>query len=117
MSMVWDNATRVALVSGLGVAFVFVGKVFMIACTLMICYKIYTDYDPYKTEMASTFLPLLVIFCIAWGIATIFLSVYGMAIDTILMCYLYDEKMHKGNTEGKMRAPSTLKEFFEKHDR
>jgi len=93
--MVWNNANRVALVSGLGACFVFVGKVFMICMNIFICYEIYTNNEPYKSEMASTFLPLVIIFCISWGIATIFLSVYGMAIDTILMCYLYDEEMHK----------------------
>lgn len=45
------------------------------------------------------------------------MSVYGMAIDTILMCFLYDEKHSMGNMEGKMRAPSTLKDFFGDHDK
>lgn len=90
--MVWNNASRVALVSGLGAAFVFVGKVFMICANLFICYMIYTKAEPYKTEMENTFLPLLIIFIISWGVSTIFMSVYGMAIDTILMCFLYDEE-------------------------
>jgi len=41
MMMVFDNVSRVALVSGLGGAFIFVGKVFMICANLFICYTIY----------------------------------------------------------------------------
>lgn len=85
--------SRVSLVSGLGAAFIFVGKIFMICVNCYICYLIYTNVEPYKDEMNSTFLPLVIIFAISWGVATIFLSVYGMAIDTVLMCFLYDEKM------------------------
>jgi len=117
MKMVWNNANRVALVSGLGAAFIFVGQIFMICTNIFICYYIYTNAEPYKTEMSSTFLPLLLIFFISFGVSMVFMSVYGMAIDTILMCFLYDEEMNKGNLEGKMRAPDTLKSFFEDHDK
>jgi len=67
--------------------------------------------------MESTFLPLVIIFCISWGISTIFMSVYGMAIDTILMCFLYDEKQAEHLPDKKMRAPSTLSSFFDSHDK
>jgi len=66
--------------------------------------------------MESTFLPLVIIFVFSWALSAIFMSVYGMAIDTILMCFLYDEKHSMGDKENKMRAPSTLKEFFSDHD-
>lgn len=90
--MVWNNGTRVALTSGLGAAFIFIGKIFMICTTLFITYTIYTSQEPYKTEMNSTFLPQCIIFCIAWGVSTEFMSIYGLAIDTILLCFLYDEE-------------------------
>ena len=95
MEVVWANASRVSLVSGLGGAFIFIGKIFMIVMNVYICYLIYTNAEPYKTEMNSTFLPLFIIFIFSWAIATIFMSVYGMAIDTILMCFLYDEENSK----------------------
>jgi len=116
MNTVWSNANRVSLVSGLGAAFMFVGKVFMIVTNLYICYLIYTEAEPYKTEMNSTFLPLIIIFVISWGVSVIYMSIYGMAIDTILLCFLYDEKEHRGDTSGKMRAPEPLKSFFAAHD-
>lgn len=116
MGLVWENASRVSLTSGLGAAFMFVGKVFMIVANVYICYLIYTEAEPYKSEMSSTFLPLAIIFVISWGISSIYMSIYGMAIDTILMCFLYDEKEHRGDTSGKMRAPEPLRTFFAAHD-
>lgn len=35
-----------------------------------------------------------------------------MAIDSILMCFLYDEELSKGSKEGPKYAPDLLKEFF-----
>lgn len=76
----------------------------MIFTNVFICYTIYTKADPYKSEMNSTWLPLLIILLLTWGVATVFLSVYSMAINTILLCYLYDLKIH-GNSKEKIRAP------------
>lgn len=85
------------LVSGLGWAFIFVGKLFMIIANVFICYMIYTEADPWKSEMTSTWLPLLIILVLSWGISTVFLSVYSMAIDTVMLCFLYDEKINSSN--------------------
>jgi hypothetical protein len=69
----------------------------MIVTNLLICYLIYTEVDPWKSEMTSTWLPLLVILVLSWGISTVFLSVYSMAIDTVMLCFLYDEKINASN--------------------
>lgn len=37
-----------ALVNGLGGAFVFIGKLLMMIMTVLICYRILTEVDPYK---------------------------------------------------------------------
>ena len=38
---------------------------------------------------------------IALCLAVLFMSVYGMAIDTILQCFLYDEEIQKGRGNSK----------------
>lgn len=45
------------------------------------------------------------------------MSIYGMACDTVLMCFILDEDLNKMN--GGMsasRCPETLKEFLELPD-
>lgn len=48
---------------------------------------------------------------ISYAISNIFMTVYGMAIDSILMCFLYDEEMSRGGGKPKY-APDLLMEFF-----
>ena len=60
MSLVWCNADRYALVSGIGGAFMFVGKLFMAGATTGVCYCILAYTEPYKTEISSVVLPLIV---------------------------------------------------------
>lgn len=41
------------------------------------------------------------------------MSVYGLAIDAILMCFLYDEEMAKGKGNQKPKhCPPSLEDFF-----
>lgn len=48
--------------------------------------------EPFKSELSSKILPCIILFVISYTISVLFMSVYGMAIDTILMCFLYDEE-------------------------
>jgi len=83
MKILWANASRAVLIAGLGGAFMFVGKCFIIAGTLFCCYWIFENVDDYES-MSSIFWPMFVIFFIGLAISILFMSVYGMAIDAIL---------------------------------
>jgi hypothetical protein len=37
------------------------------------------------------YLPMLIIFVISFTIGILFMSIYGLAIDTIFICYCLDE--------------------------
>jgi solute carrier family 44 (choline transporter-like protein), member 2/4/5 len=44
------------------------------------------------------------------------MGVYGMAIDSILMCFLYDEEMQKSKGGGvPQHCPDLLKQFFDEN--
>jgi hypothetical protein len=48
----------------------------------------------------------------------LFMSIYGMACDTVLMCFTYDEDLNKQTGGGSAQhCPETLREFFEKHEK
>lgn len=96
MRMVWANAARVSLIEGLGGAFVFIGKLFIIAASVLGAYFAILNIEPFKTNVLNPFLPCIFVLIISYAISTIFMQVYGMAIDAILMCFLYDEEMAKG---------------------
>jgi solute carrier family 44 (choline transporter-like protein), member 2/4/5 len=75
-----------------------------------------SNVDPFMSDITSPFLPLVLVFFIAYAIATVFMMIYGMAIDSILMCFLYDEEMNKGKGAPK-NCPELLREFFEENEK
>jgi len=62
LSLVWCNADRYALVSSIGGAFIFIGKLFISSLTTFFCYLILSKNDPWKTDLNSYILPCLVTF-------------------------------------------------------
>jgi hypothetical protein len=65
----------------------------------------------YDGELKSPIAPLLVIFVIGYCIGSIVISVFSIAVDAILHCFLADEEMHK--TEGGAKyTPSKLAKFL-----
>lgn len=84
MSLLWANAARATIIAGLGGAFMLVGKLTIAFGTTFACYEIFEQTPEYRDHMSSYNLSLFIIFVIAWVIATLFMSVYGMAIDAVL---------------------------------
>lgn len=80
------------LINGLGGMFIFIGKMFMVMACTFIAYEILIYVDPFKSQLTSVVLPCFIVFIISYGISIIFMSVYGMGIDAIMMCFLYDEE-------------------------
>lgn len=44
-----------------------------------------------------------------------FMNLYGMGVDTLLMCYLVDYELHK-NEGGPKSAPPSLKEYVSEYE-
>jgi hypothetical protein len=43
------------------------------------------------------------------------MSVYGMAADTILQCFLVDEEISRKSGGAAQHCPDTLKDFLDTH--
>lgn len=53
-------------------------------------------------------------FIIAYAISVLFMTIYGMACDTVLLCFIYDEELNKQNGgQSAQHCPETLREFLE----
>ena len=64
MRMIWNNPLRMSLVNGIGGAFIWIGKLFIVCVTVVICYEILITVEPYKTDVTSPFLTCIVIIII-----------------------------------------------------
>lgn len=115
--IIWANPARFTLVGGLGNAFTGIGKLFMVIATVWLSYYLMINVDPFKSDITSPFLPCILIFFISLAIASVFMLVYSMAIDAILMCFLYDEEMNKGKGGAPKHCPELLRDFIDNSEK
>jgi len=103
------NPARIAAVHGLGGIILFLGKVFIVACAAASSYGIMIYVDPWKSEVKTMYIPLLLVTVLSYFVASVFMQVYSSTMDTIIMCFIADEQMSK-NGGGKMRADKSLQD-------
>jgi len=111
---IWRNPVRFSLVGGIGGMFIFVGKLFISIATTLGFYIVITNVATYSSVISSPVLPTFLVFIFSYAVAVTFMSVYGMAVDGILMCFCHDEELYK-NSGGPKYCPETLKVFFEEN--
>lgn len=82
----------------------------------MICYVIITE-SSYKNDIVSPTAPTIVkiliyiikaFIIVSFVIGRMFMNIYGMGVDTLLLCYLVDYEMHK-NEGGAKSVPNGFK--------
>ena len=62
--------------------------------------------------MTDFIAPTVLIMCIAFMTATMFMDVFHMAVDTVIMCYITDEEQNSGKA---VFADTDLSAFIEKN--
>jgi len=85
------NILRIIAVSYVSDFVLLLGKVFVPLCTLFVTYCVlaYAETD----QLASLIAPLFFVTLLSYFVASMFVEVFGMAISTILVCYIADEEM------------------------
>lgn len=99
------NILRIAATSIVSSFVLLIGKVLVPFGTTFVAY-LYLTASGDSENMASTWAPLFFIFCLAWFTLLMFNEVFGMAIWTILQCFVADEEMF--GKSGHMFCPGTL---------
>lgn len=109
VKLILNNALRMAAVNTVGDSMLLVGEICVAAMCgvvgfLMADLPMFTD--PTKaTYLASPLLPVLACILIGFSVATVFFGVYEMAIDTVLLSFCEDCKMHNDEPQ---YAPTIL---------
>jgi len=79
---------------------IILGKVLVVAISATLGF-LWLKFDPDfqrngARELSSTHLPTLIIVTLSFAVAEGFMHVYGLSIDTILLCYCQDVKINSG---------------------
>ena len=88
------NIARIGSVHIASTAALFVGKVFVVcACSACAYYILDTEYS----EKISGFIaPVMLVMLLSYAVVTMFMDVFHMCIDTMLMCLVTDEECNDG---------------------
>ena len=103
--LILKNAAKFGFVEGIAGCFMFIAKFFIATITTLISFFVMKA----MVKVSSPYAPLLVVFLIAYLIATIFIEIFDTGANTILQCYLLDREVGLCNDE---HIPRSLKKFF-----
>jgi len=113
--LIAGNPIRFSIVGGISSIFVLFGKVFVASTTALAGFLVITNMDRFDQTIYSPFIPTLCIFMFAYVIGAVFMTVYGLAADTILACFILDESMNKKKNAPPRHCPESLKDFLDNH--
>jgi choline transporter-like protein 2/4/5 len=92
--LITSNAATLAIVNILGEVIMFLGKVLIAMCCGWIAFAILDHaerFQPGQPDYISTeWIVILVTVFFAYAVATCFMNVFDLAVDTVLVCYVTD---------------------------
>lgn len=90
----------------------FIGKALITVVATALGFFIITKVDYFDSQTSSPIPPTVVFFILAYLTSSLFINVYGMVCDTIIVVYIADELSN--NNDAKY-APAPLREFMKEH--
>lgn len=101
VGMILSNPVQIGLVNVITTFLFVLGKIFIVCVAGFAGFQWMDKATEFQTggenALVSMSFPLLVIMLIAWAIASVFLDVFGLSVDTILLCFLKDKKINDGS--------------------
>ena len=92
--MIIRNALRFAAMGGLGTIFINIGLLWTCCFSVMLGYYNLTNTKYFVDgEISDVYITLAFIISFAYCIASIFMMVYSISLDTILHCFITDEEI------------------------
>lgn len=109
----WSNAIRFAVVGGVGQVIMFLGKI-MIGAGTALGFYLLINYTSIRNSYSQPFYQVILMGLIGYLVGTLFMSIYAVAMDTLLQCFLVDEANQKAKGSGKAKyAPEELAEVMD----
>jgi len=111
--LLWRNLAKVAALNAVADTLMFIGKITIALVTMAMCGWGLIHIPRWSTQIYSPIVPVIVIFILSYVVASFFMLVFEVAIDTTLLCFLVDCESHKHG--GEMFASHGLQKLVAKH--
>ena len=95
IKLIWSNIGRTAMMEGISKFMEIFGRLSISMFTTGIAILVFNEYDYYDSNLSSVIYPSIVIFIVSYLIASLFMMVFEVSIDTIFLCYLVDESVNE----------------------
>ena len=102
--LILKNAAKFSFVNAIGGVFMFIARLTISLTTTVLCWLWIKEVD----AVDSRVLPMIIIFCLAYFIAAIFISIFDASANTILQCYLIDLDISRQSDLEPKHVPPTL---------
>jgi len=109
--LILRNILRVAAVGIVSEIVLILGKLFVPILTTLACY-LCVGYGLPQGETNGIVVPMAMVFVLSYFVASMFTEIFGMAIETILCCYIADEESFPPE---ERFADGDLKSSVQKH--
>lgn len=88
--MVFSNVLRYSIVSGVGSILMFIGKLMIASGTAGAFYLLILYTPSIRANVLQPIYLIIIVFIMAYAVAMLFMTVYTLAMDTLLACFIVD---------------------------
>ncbi|CAI2387634.1 unnamed protein product [Moneuplotes crassus] len=111
--LILRNAARFTFVEWIAFMFNILGKILIVTLTCLISYIILELWTGINKDLSSYLGPILMIAVISYLIAMVFFSVFSIAGNTILQCFILDYEISNSMGRGSAgHQPPALRKFI-----
>ena len=105
------NPMKFGMVHAMGSIFAFIGKIFVGASTGVIGWALVKYNETLNEQVQSMIVPCIFFVLLGYMVAAVFFSVYGVAADSVIVCYFFA----KENPSHGTVAPSSMQAFYDSY--
>lgn len=110
MALIAANPLRYGIIGGVSTILMIVGRLMIAGLTAFLFYLLITLVTSIKANVQEPVYLVVVVGIGGFAIATVFMSVYDVAVETMLGCFLVDEQ----SNSKALYAPAELAELMDK---
>ena len=95
-SFLKDAPLTITMAQSLGGIIIKLGRGFVVVFSVVCTFALMEYVSPWNESVESPYLVLVIVFLLALVISTIFFEVFGMSMNTLIMCFIADMQMNGG---------------------
>ncbi|GBG31583.1 Choline transporter-like protein 2 [Hondaea fermentalgiana] len=111
------NLAKIGVATAINNLMLLVAKLVITAGSGVVCWLYVTNLLTDEDQPSSAIVPVLVAAVLGWYVASSVLSVYALAVDTIMVCFCEDERRNDGSPNKPYYMSASLRRIARKSNK